>query len=596
MTRSLLFALAVLLSPLAAAEEALTPLETLAAAHSRGSSLLARGRASSDPIERGRLLAEGRRQLVTTLTKGKALVDQAVPTDDRAAESVRDQARYLVGRAALALSRSGSEDAARRLAQAEEAFRTLVEGRDDLTGTASDWLRHYAYLGLAESLAAGDSRGEARELAQDLTAIDWWYQPDKVPASYRKQVPLDRRHLERVCLEAHVLLARLLLEDGECARAIKVCAEIERAPHGAHWRRGAGAIDLISVRAQAAAALGDVEGAVRDLLALLQPLEARARASSAGAAVRDFRVGCLALAELSKLGEAAIRSPAGCFYAAFGHSRRGESGRSLQSYKRVLHTARTPNDRARWVPRAVREVGAVLFRQERYLEAALAYQIVFSEFPKDAFAPQAALFAIAALRRAVKQLGSPPGGALEDFKLLLLKGAEAHLSAEVRLRGRLADLAQDEGAKRWAKAAAGYVEISAETKAALRAKVLTRAGRCHWRDHLATRRVPPLTSARARLRESITLANSQGWTNEEAAARQTLARSNTSWAMGWRRSSCWRSSTSGWLTWGASGEPVVFRRRCSWLAGPAAARTRPSGASRLRAGLAKQSGPASPTK
>lgn len=93
----------------------------------------------------------------------------------------------------------------------------------------------------------------------------------------------------------------------------------------------------------------------------------------------------------------------------------------------------------------------VLFAQERYLEPALAYQVVVDEFPKHLFAPDAARYATAALRRASKQLRSPPGGTLvkservwevkvSHLRLKLACQRWAEVASEIRMFGKLGSL------------------------------------------------------------------------------------------------------------------------------------------------------------
>jgi len=461
---------------------------------------------------------------------------------------IRDRARYLVARIALLRAKSGEEDQEER---ALAAFRALTEGGveagREVEPAENEWLRHFAFLGLVESLASSDPR-QALELAEDLCAIDWWYSPKAVlraskdqdaeaRATLRAAVDRDREHLRRVCREAHTLRARLLIARGQPGLALQVVASLEGRPHGRGWRDLPGSIELVALGARARVEGGEIEEGVRELVRALEALDPKSSpakgASNAdtrrvGALQASLARGCVALAELAAVGEGVLRTPAACFYAGYGQQTQGEAGRSLHSYRRVLYRAQTPKERARWIPRAAREVGAQLFGQERYLEAALAYELVCREFPDHPFAMDAARYASSALKRAGKQLGNPPGGTIWDFRRRVEASVGQLLSPQAALRTRLAELGELCRAGRWSQAAEGYAAVAGgQADSRLRVRVLTEAGRSAWRAY----REPPerqrdpraLASSRTHLREAVRVAEARGWIEEEAGARRRLA-------------------------------------------------------------------------
>lgn len=472
----------------------------------------------------------------------------AAPEPEEAGARLRlDRARYLVGRVALARAQAGDEA---RFATAAAAFRALAEGGPllgrEASPTDNEWLRHFAYLGLVEALA-GTEPAQALELAEDLCGVDWWYSPEAARGSLREADPetraklegaiaRDRAHLQRVCREAHTLRARLLLARGRGPEALRVVASLEERRHGRGWRERAGAIELVALGARAKVQAGEIEAGIAELVRVLEALDPKLlspeESSRAGEEPRiALAQGCVALAALARAEEASLsllQSPAASFYAAYGDQRQGRAERSLLNYRRVLHLARTPAERERWVPRAVREVGAQLFRSERYLEAALAYELVCSEFPDHAFATDAALYATSALKRAGEQLGSPPGGTLWDLRRRVEGSVGKLLSPQLALRTRLGELAELSKAGRWSQAADGYAEVAKrQTDSPLRVRVLREAGRSAWRAY----REPPrrlrdprvLERSRQHLQEAIQVASARSWTEDEAAARRQLA-------------------------------------------------------------------------
>jgi hypothetical protein len=459
-----------------------------------------------------------------------------------------DRALYLVGRIALARSLGGEED---QTQLAVGTFRALTEGGQALgherTPTDNEWLRHFAYLGLVEAL--GSSRPEqALELAEDLCGVDWWYSPEAVVragrdadpetrAALASAVARDRAHLRLICRQAHQLRARLLLEGGRWRAALEVLASFDEQTHGRGWRDRPGAIELIALRARARIEGGAIEEGVAELVRALEIRDPKSGQGAGGEVTGEreseslrgaLARGCKALAELARVGEGVLQSPAASFYAAYGDQAGGDACSSLLNYRRVLHLARTQAERERWVPRAAREVGAQLFRRERYLEAALAYELVCSEFPEHAFAAEAARFASSALKRASAQLGSPPGGTLWTFRRRVEGSIGQLLPAQAALRTRLAELADLIKAGRWSQAAAGYAKVAAgQADSPLRVRVLSEAGRSAWRAYReAPRRLRDprvLGRSRAHLREAIRVAEARAWSEEEASARRRLA-------------------------------------------------------------------------
>lgn len=460
------------------------------------------------------------------------LARQPAPAE-RAGRLRRDRARYLCGRVALTRAEGGE---AEQGPLAEAWFRALCEGGPvmgrEQEPVENEWLRHFAYLAWAESLALRDAEAALR-LAEDLCGVDWWYSPEAALRaapegerdSLREAVARDRAHLQQVCREAHALRARLLSDAGRAEAALAVLGELERRPHGRGWTKRPGAIALIALRARARVELGQIERGVAELVGALQVRDPRVERGAQGEGLAE---GCRALADLASLGPGVLRSPAASFYAGYGEQLRGRAGRSLLSYRRVLHQARTPEARARWVPRAAREAGAQLFKEERYLEAALAYEVVCREFPEDTFAEDAARYATAALRRARAQLGDPPGGTLAELGRRFEVSVGRLLPREASLRSRLMELSRLLRLGRWDQAAEGYAELAAsEPDSRLRVRLLCEAGSSAWRSYTeppqASRDPSALESCRVRLREGLQVAESRGWSAEEASARRRLA-------------------------------------------------------------------------
>ena len=77
---------------------------------------------------------------------------------------------------------------------------------------------------------------------------------------------------------------------------------------------------------------------------------------------------CRALSELSDQTGGEIYAPEIQYHVGIGYFLRTRPELAVSAFKGVLTAARTQKEREEWVPQAVRQIGNMLFQQERYLE------------------------------------------------------------------------------------------------------------------------------------------------------------------------------------------------------------------------------------
>jgi tetratricopeptide (TPR) repeat protein len=531
----------------------LAGINQIEAAKARGLAIIGQAAEAQDDAEREKLVAKGRGELENMISSCKKVVEEQnkvvgellaieqkakrldqVPQEQQhkrqRAENQRDLTQFFLADGFVTLARTykGDEHKAKRkelLDGAKTAYTLLIDGSDDRAGTSNDVLRNLSYIGQIEVMIDLEDFDEAIGLATDLTFIDLWYDPGHVPDSYKPQIPKDLDHVRQICINAHILLVKALVKTNKGEEALQVALGIDSKPHGKNWRDHPMGLLLVFERAKALAGAGQGERGAGEIFKMLKEAQAAADKGD-DSARRRFVDACKVLSEISDVTGGEVYSPEVQFYVGYGYFCRGESELSIAGYKGVLTAAETPKERAKWVPKAVREIGNRLFQQERFLEAALAYQTVFVEFPDDDFAESSVKFAISAIKRAKQQFGeSGTQGALGQFEKELIADSAAAAGPMIGARSKMAEAAEAQKAGRWVDAAQAYKSVPGtyqkdgkDHKVKFYPNAIANAGYCYSQAYKSTKDKKYLDLARETLKEATTAGADYGDTESQALA------------------------------------------------------------------------------
>lgn len=441
--------------------------------------------------------------------------------DEDAAALARERARLVIADADLAAARLVPETP-RRAARVERALAAYQAQVDE--GFAGPGLLFHAYVQRVEALLELGRDADAGRAAEELTFVVRPYDP----VDPTELAALDALVLE-TCVRAHVLWARALLRLERPGDAL-VAAEAVAARAAGH----ALAPLLALERARALCALGrGVEaGAALEALVVAARATPEAERLEGLGMSRTGALACRALADLDLTGALPLDDPAVAFDAGLGHLLAARRDHALAAWKRVLVVARTPEERARWLPEAVDRVGKLLYAQERWLEAALAFETLLVLAP-DAGTDEGARLAMSAATRAARQLGEELSDAGPAGDLYRRIEASAARSESPALHAAGALRRGDEAARagRWLEAVASYLRVPAERPE--RAGALVRAGECLLRLFRAAGDAAALDEARALLgpvddpAAATVLAEVELEAGRPAAALEALARVTT---------------------------------------------------------------------
>lgn len=459
-TRALAGALATLclLSPALAGEPLAVEVAGFRAA-------VARSVGIADPAAAVAAVATARASLDAALLAAEQEIDRLLQAEAEAVEPdpartarreglerARDLGALELADGLLRLGRAlpeGSPERGDVLAAAEAAATGL------LSSATHGWVCAWASLLAAEALLELGRVEEALAGASGLLAA-----AAAEPGPREAAQVASRRDLLLGALRCR---ARALLALARPGEARELAAGIEREL-GAGWRDSPGGRLLELELARAEALAGSPAGAER-LLSLIEaarsdPEQARGIEAAAARALSELVDGLVAArAPVVRLPAAAL------LQAASGYLQRGRPELALVALKWALAGARG-DERAAVVPRAAWDAGALLLRDERWLEAALALELLALEAPQDDRAPAAARAALQAARRGCEAIGaSAEAGPLAGWVRELARRA-AELDPEAGARELLRRAAELEARGEWAAAAALYGQVPAEAPGA----------------------------------------------------------------------------------------------------------------------------------
>ncbi|MDF1667697.1 MAG: hypothetical protein P1V97_38525, partial [Planctomycetota bacterium] len=237
------------------------------------------------------------------------------------------------------------------------------------------------------------------------------------------------------------------------------------------------------------ASAGRVTEALEELDPILKRPEAVRIANLSKEALRDEAR--KALASISDAAGGAIFSPELQFQAGLGYQIRGDDEAAIVGYKGVLTSAVTQEERAKWVPKACQEMARLLYHQERYLEAALAFCILANEFPTHPEAPMALKKAKKALSKAIKSHGEDDAmGPIHDVQKKIERTLLNRGDSDTKINILLKRAAKLEAKRKYLEAAREYLSVpefvtkteKKTTPCQHYAIALARAGYCYSRD------------------------------------------------------------------------------------------------------------------
>lgn len=437
-------------------------------------------------------------------------------------EFKRDLAEYLLAESLLAYAQSfpeGDKGRQENLEKALQAYTTFAEERGSFFR-----LLWYAYIGRGETLLALGKFAEAVPQYEELVAIEAPFEPEGAAA--KKELG---ELIKDVAIRAYYGLCRALNGSGKADQAFEKVKNLDEDKRLAGWRDHPMGILLTFELAKSLAGAGQGADGAQQIYAVVQ------KAKNAPEAEKIPQLGmsrlgagaCRALSELSDQTGGEIYSPEIQFATGTGYFLRRRPELAISAFKGVITAARTRQEREEWVPKAVWEIGQLLFAQERFLEAALAYETVFAEFPEHEKAEEAARIALSASKRACEQFKEDPTGStpiaglykrLSETAQKLGSGFENLLineAKDLQLKGNF------EGA------AKKYLEVKPEqkddktgqvTKVKFYANAVANAGYCYFQAYKQSKDEKLLGLARENLQKAAKAAKDLGDLESQALA------------------------------------------------------------------------------
>lgn len=523
----------------------LAGLDAFIAAKDRALAIIGQANEAGDKAKHDELLAEGRKLFEEVLepfragiaeqtTKIDAMLDQEMAGDvpeeakeeRRELEHQRDLSEFLLAEAYASYAKTfpeGSEEQKKVYGQALAGYDHYIINR----GTDVRWL-WYSYVGKNEVLMALGQYADAAMGFDELTLVEWPYQMPDDPEVQKKIKSM----VQEICIRGYHGAVRALLLAGKPQEAFAKSQEIEQNPTAQGWREHPMGILLTFERAKAMAGAGQGARGARELYRIIE--EAKAAPDSQkipGLGMsREGAGAARALSELSDLTGGEIYAPEIQFYVGLGYFLRQRPELAVAGYKGVLTAATTKKERAEWVPKAVREIGNLLFTDERYLEAALAYQTVASEFPEHEWAGEAVRYALSASKKAIEQFGedeTDSSGAIVRFSRSIEKTATEVGGGDIAIKIFINDAKKLHEDQQWIAAAQAYLKVPAEqvdekTGQKRRVNVYTNAvanaGYCYFKGYQDSKNENHLTLARENLQKAADVSAEWGDLESQALA------------------------------------------------------------------------------
>lgn len=426
-------------------------------------------------------------------------------------EFKRDLAEYLLAESYTAYANSfpeGDKTRQENLEKALKAYNDFVESRGSFFR-----LLWYAYIGRGEVLLSLQKYPDAIMQYEELVNIEPPFEPDN--ADGKKAMA---ELIKDIAIRAYYGLCRALNGSGKSAEAFDKVKNLDEDRRLAGWREHPMGILLTFEMAKSLAGAGQGSEGAEQIYAVVEKARRAPEAEKIpGLGMSRLGAGaCRALSELSDQTGGEIYSPDIQYATGTGYFLRRRPELAISAFKSVLTACKTRDERAEWVPKAVWEIGQLLFTQERFLEAALAYETVFVEFPDHEKAAEAAKIALSAAKRACEQFKedttSSKAPVVLLYKRLVDKAQDLGGGFENLIIQEAADL-QRKG--NFVGAAQKYLEVKPESKdektgevrkVKFYANAVANAGYCYFQAYKQSKDQKQLTLARENLQKAAKVA------------------------------------------------------------------------------------------
>lgn len=510
---------------------ALAGIDGFQAAKDRALVLIAASKEESDPTKSAELLAQGRKLFADNMEPFKATIAELTKqvdayTEKEAAgelseaeteakqesEFRRDLAEFLLAEAYGSYATTFAEGDAGRadnLKKALEGYEHQINNRGQFQR-----LLNFAYVGRVDTQIELGQLDEAIRNARELTDIEPPYIPED-PAQ-RKAMLDDAKD---VCIRAFCSLIKALVKAGKFAEAVEAADGIDDKPTAKGWQDHPMGILLTFERAKALGGAGRGAQGAEELWSVIEKAMSAPEADKIpGLGMSRLGAGaCRALSELSDVSGGEIYPPAIQYHVGIGYFLRQRPELAIAGFKGVLVAARTPQERREWVPKAVRQIGNLYFEQSRFLEAALAYETVMTEFPDHESGGEAIRFSLSAAKRAIEQFGEDPTNTNTPLVKLYkrIEGGAAKNDPEQAAKIFMNEAADKQNREQWVPAAEAYLQVPAEIKGEASAparkvsfypNAVANAGYCYFQAFKKGKNPEHLSKARESLARSVQLA------------------------------------------------------------------------------------------
>lgn len=509
---------------------ALAGIDGFQAAKDRALALIASANEETDPAKKNELLSEGRKLFADNIEPFKRTIAELTKKVDELTEKEargelseqeqeekqdvefrRDLAEFLLAEAYASYAQTFPEGDANRKANYENALKGY-DHQINMRGTFPNLL-YYAYVGRVEMQLALEQFDEAAMNAEELSYIEPPYLPTDPNA--RKQI-LD---LTRdVCIRAFTCWVKALVAGGKFQEAVAAAEQIKSREYAKGWEDQPLGVLFTFERAKAMAGAGQGAAAAQELWAVIQKsMQAPESEKIPGLGMTRIGAGaCRALSELSDVSGGEIYAPEIQYHVGVGYFLRQRPELAIAGFKGVLVAARTPQERREWVPKAVRQIGNLYFQQERYLEAALAYETVMTEFPDHEDGPDAIRFSLSAAKRAIEQFGEDATNTNTPLVKLYkrIETGAAKNDPEQAAKIFMNQAADFQNREQWVQAAEAYLSVPAEVdnegqkrKVSFYPNAVANAGYCYFQAYKKNKNNQEyLTKAREALSRAVQLA------------------------------------------------------------------------------------------
>lgn len=509
---------------------ALAGIDGFMAAKDRALALISQSREETDPARRDDLMGQGRKLFADNIEpfkrtivdlgkqfdalnekemQGKLAADEEEKKHD--IEFRRDLAEFLLAEAYASYAQTFAEKDAGR----EENLKKALAGYEHQINERGQFPRllYYSFVGRVEVQLELGKFDEAIGNAREITDVE----PPFMPSDpQQRQAIMDL--IKDVCIRGYYAWVRALVKAGKFAEAVEAGRSIDTKKNAQGWEDHPVGILLTFERAKALAGAGQGAQGAADLWTIIQK-SMQGPESEKIPALGMSRIGagaCRALSELSDVSGGEIYPPEVQYHVGVGYFLRQRPELAIAGFKGVLVAARTPAERREWVPKAVRQIGNLFFEQQRYLEAALAYETVMTEFPDHEDGPDAIKFSLSAAKRAIEQFGENPTNTSTPITKLYkrIENSAAQNNAEQAVVIFMREAADLQTREQWVPAAEKYLAVPSEVdqegggkrKVSFYPNAVANAGYCYFQAFKKSKNQDHLAKAREALSKAVRLA------------------------------------------------------------------------------------------